>query len=79
MERRSELAPHLNPPIKALYNYAQHHVLWNKPDLFFEDWEVRYGLWKCFRNISNRKKEMRQDTHSNLILVDNNSRPNNAV
>lgn len=49
--RRAELAPHLNPPLKPTYSYAQHHILWNKPDLFFEDWEVRYGLWKCFRSI----------------------------
>lgn len=32
-----------------MYQYAQHHILWNKPDLFFEDWEVRYGLWRCFK------------------------------
>ncbi|XP_076261153.1 protein EFR3 homolog cmp44E-like [Rhynchophorus ferrugineus] len=55
-DTRSELAPHLNPPLKATYKYAQHHILWNKPDLFFEDWEARYGLWKCFRNISQHKK-----------------------
>ncbi|XP_030763615.1 uncharacterized protein LOC115888156 [Sitophilus oryzae] len=55
-DRRSELAPHLNPPLKAVYKYAQHHILWNKPELFFEDWEARYGLWKCFRNIRQHKK-----------------------
>ncbi|CAH1987811.1 unnamed protein product [Acanthoscelides obtectus] len=49
MKRRAEWAPHLNPPLRAHYEYAQHHILWNKPDLFFEDWETRYGLWKCFR------------------------------
>ncbi|KAJ8959094.1 hypothetical protein NQ318_022351 [Aromia moschata] len=49
MERRAEWAPHLNPPLKLEYQYAQHHILWNRPDLFFEDWETRYGLWKCFR------------------------------
>lgn len=49
MERRAEWAPHLNPPLKPSYEYAQHHILWNKPELFFEDWEARYGLWKCFR------------------------------
>lgn len=48
--RRAEHAPHLNPPLKPAYQYGQHHILWNKPDLFFEDWEVRYGLWKCFRS-----------------------------
>ncbi|CAH1119184.1 unnamed protein product [Phaedon cochleariae] len=49
MERRAEWAPHLNPPLKTHYEYAQHHILWNKPELFFEDWEASYGLWKCFR------------------------------
>ncbi|CAH1110331.1 unnamed protein product [Psylliodes chrysocephalus] len=53
MEKRAEWAPHLNPPLKTHYEYAQHHILWNRPDLFFEDWEARYGLWKCFRG---RKK-----------------------
>ncbi|KAJ8972788.1 hypothetical protein NQ317_004471, partial [Molorchus minor] len=43
------VGPHLNPPLKPEYVYAQHHILWNRPDLFFEDWETRYGLWKCFR------------------------------
>ncbi|XP_057654132.1 uncharacterized protein LOC130892638 [Diorhabda carinulata] len=50
IERRAEWAPHLNPPLKMQYEYAQHHILWNKPELFFEDWEARYGLWKCFRD-----------------------------
>ncbi|KAK5641799.1 hypothetical protein RI129_010346 [Pyrocoelia pectoralis] len=49
MTRRAKYAPHLNPPLRATYQYAQHHILWNKPELFFEDWEARYGLWKCFR------------------------------
>ncbi|GAB1862374.1 Protein EFR3-like protein A [Camponotus japonicus] len=46
---RAQWAPHLNPPIQSQYNFAVHHVLWNKPELFFVDWEARYGLWKCFR------------------------------
>ncbi|XP_071554241.1 uncharacterized protein [Temnothorax nylanderi] len=46
---RAQWAPHLNPPIQSQYNFALHHVLWNKPELFFIDWEARYGLWKCFR------------------------------
>ncbi|XP_011696864.1 PREDICTED: protein EFR3 homolog B-like [Wasmannia auropunctata] len=45
---RAQWAPHLNPPIQSQYNFALHHVLY-KPKLFFIDWEVRYGLWKCFR------------------------------
>ncbi|CAH1987598.1 unnamed protein product [Acanthoscelides obtectus] len=49
MKNRAEWAPHLNPPIHQKYKYAAHHILWNKPDLFFDDWEVKYGLWKCFR------------------------------
>lgn len=50
---RAQWAPHLNPPIQSQYNFALHHVLWNKPELFFVDWEVRYGLWKCFRLIDS--------------------------
>ncbi|KAL0115068.1 hypothetical protein PUN28_010565 [Cardiocondyla obscurior] len=46
--KRARWAPHLNPPIQSQYNFALHHVLWNKPELFFVDWETRYGLWKCF-------------------------------
>ncbi|KOC60124.1 hypothetical protein WH47_08114 [Habropoda laboriosa] len=49
MMARAQWAPHLNPPIQSQYNFAAHHILWNKPDLFFVDWEARYGLWKCFR------------------------------
>ncbi|XP_076243658.1 uncharacterized protein LOC143184930 [Calliopsis andreniformis] len=49
MLERAQWAPHLNPPIQAQYNFAAHHILWDKPELFFVDWEARYGLWKCFR------------------------------
>lgn len=68
MERRSELAPHLNPPLKMDYSYAQHHILWNKPDLFFEDWEVRYGLWKCFRT-TNKKKTISNDPDVHNVVM----------
>lgn len=51
---RAQWAPHLNPPIQSQYNFALHHVLWNKPELFFVDWEARYGLWKCFRLTNDR-------------------------
>lgn len=49
MMERAQWAPHLNPPIQSQYSFAIHHVLWDKPELFFVDWETRYGLWKCFR------------------------------
>lgn len=52
--KRFDEGPHLNPPIKDHYQYAQHHAIWNKPDLFFSPWELRYGLWKCFRNGEER-------------------------
>ncbi|KAF5293608.1 hypothetical protein FQA39_LY03093 [Lamprigera yunnana] len=55
---RSKLAPHLNPPILPRYQYASHYVLWNKPELFFENWEARYGLWKCFRTRKARASTM---------------------
>lgn len=53
MIERAQWAPHLNPPIQSQYNFAAHHILWDKPDLFFLDWEARYGLWKCFRLREN--------------------------
>lgn len=49
MMERASWAPHLNPPLKAHYTSAVHHVMWDKPELFFVDWEIRFGLWKCFR------------------------------
>lgn len=49
ISERMQWAPHLNPPLLVVYEHASHDVLWNKPDLFFVDWEVRYGLWKKFR------------------------------
>lgn len=55
---RAQWAPHLNPPIQSQYNFAAHHILWNKPDLFFVDWEARYGLWKCFRLREEDTQEM---------------------
>lgn len=55
MDRRAEWAPHLNPPLMQNYEYAVHHILWNKPNLFFQDWEAGYGLWKCFRERKKTK------------------------
>lgn len=49
MSYRAKEAPSLNPPFHHEYTYANHHVLWNKQDLFFDEWKVRFGLWKCFR------------------------------
>lgn len=49
VKRRCDEAPHLNPPLKVSYQYAQHHVRWNKDTLLFDPWELRYGLWKRFR------------------------------
>ncbi|XP_058793082.1 uncharacterized protein LOC131665289 [Phymastichus coffea] len=56
---RAQWAPHLNPPLQSYYNFASHHLLWDKPELFPIDWEVRYGLWKRFRlNISTKTKKV---------------------
>jgi hypothetical protein len=46
---RAQWAPHLNPPLQSHYKFAEHHILWNKSELFLVDWEVRYGLWRKFR------------------------------
>ncbi|XP_058826844.1 uncharacterized protein LOC131686867 [Topomyia yanbarensis] len=49
LNRRFDHAPHLNPPLLEIYQYAQHHITWNDSILFFDALELRYGLWKCFR------------------------------
>lgn len=49
ISRRAKEAPQLNPPIMYYYNIGRHHVTWNKPTLFFEDWELRFALWKHFQ------------------------------
>lgn len=49
VSRRAKEAPQLNPPLMHNYNISHHHVTWNKPTLFFEDWELRYALWKHFQ------------------------------
>ncbi|KAJ8667282.1 hypothetical protein QAD02_008944 [Eretmocerus hayati] len=46
---RAQWAPHLNPPLQSSYNFAVHHVHWDKPELYFDNWEVRLGLWRRFR------------------------------
>lgn len=53
--RRANQAPHLSPPLRTAYTYAQYHVTWDKPDLFMDEWELRYGLWKTF-NVLNTKR-----------------------
>lgn len=50
ISRRAKEAPQLNPPLMQVYNIGRYHVTWNKPTLFFEDWELRYGLWKHFQD-----------------------------
>lgn len=47
--RRGRDAPHLNPPLLPIYYMRTHHHTWNKACLFFEDWELRYALWKHFQ------------------------------
>lgn len=49
MYRRATEAPQLNPPIMHYYKIGRHNITWNKPTLFFEDWELRYALWKHFQ------------------------------
>lgn len=53
LDKRSDFAPHLNPPLQIQYRYARHHLLWNEPHMFFEPWETRYGLWRCFRTTKD--------------------------
>ncbi|XP_068087123.1 uncharacterized protein [Anabrus simplex] len=56
MKYRADFAPHLNPPLQNHYIFAQHHITTEKPEFFFEDWEVRYGLWKCFKIKDGRER-----------------------
>ncbi|XP_059055304.1 uncharacterized protein LOC131849284 [Achroia grisella] len=51
ISRRAKEAPQLNPPLMLFYKIDHHHITWNKPTLFFEDWELRYALWKHFKNF----------------------------
>ncbi|XP_014215094.1 uncharacterized protein LOC106644208 [Copidosoma floridanum] len=63
---RAQWAPHLNPPLRSSYNnFAVHHVLWDKPELFFVDWEVRYGLWRRFRLNGADKAQVELVTNKN--------------
>lgn len=65
LNRRFDHAPHLNPPLKEIYEYAQHHITWNEGTLFFDALELRYGLWKCFR-INEPKNPAPQMIYSRL-------------
>ncbi|XP_030031138.2 uncharacterized protein LOC115447977 isoform X1 [Manduca sexta] len=58
ISRRAKEAPQLNPPLMQIYNIGRHHVTWNKPTLFFEDWELRYGLWKHFKDAQFPTKKL---------------------
>lgn len=70
LNRRFDDAPHLNPPLKEIYQYAQHHITWNEPSLFFDALELRYGLWKCFR-INEPKNPAPKVIHSRLGMAGN--------
>ncbi|KAL2715048.1 hypothetical protein V1478_014746 [Vespula squamosa] len=61
MMERAQWAPHLNPPIQSQYNFAIHHIFSYKPELFFIDWETRYGLWKRFRLQNQRNNNLKND------------------
>ncbi|CAK1554837.1 unnamed protein product [Leptosia nina] len=50
VSRRAKEAPQLNPPLLDDYKIENKRVTWNRDTLFFEDWELRYGLWKHFRS-----------------------------
>ncbi|XP_043674045.1 uncharacterized protein LOC122631902 isoform X1 [Vespula pensylvanica] len=61
MMQRAQWAPHLNPPIQSQYNFAVHHIFWYKPELYFIDWETRYGLWKRFRLQNHQDTNLKTD------------------
>lgn len=70
---RFDHAPHLNPPLKEIYHYADHHITWNEQILFFDALELRYGLWKCFR-IHEPKTATPKKVYSRLAMVDADSK-----
>ncbi|XP_017768623.1 PREDICTED: uncharacterized protein LOC108556851 [Nicrophorus vespilloides] len=47
LSRRAQVAPFLNPPLSVINRNDSNYFSY-KQELFFEDWEARYGLWKCF-------------------------------
>ena len=53
MYKRAAYAPHLNPPLRRDYTYADHHVRYFRQDLFIEESEIRLCLLKCF-NIKEK-------------------------
>ncbi|CAF4751474.1 unnamed protein product [Pieris macdunnoughi] len=57
VSRRAKDAPQLNPPLLDDYKIDNERANWNKDTLFFEDWELRYGLWKHFRSSQKCLKE----------------------
>uniref|UniRef100_A0ABD2VXV1 Uncharacterized protein n=1 Tax=Trichogramma kaykai TaxID=54128 RepID=A0ABD2VXV1_9HYME len=62
-KKRAKWAPHFNPPMLERYEFAAHHVLWDKPDLFLLDWEVRFGLWHRFRLVNDHKDDGGDDVN----------------
>ncbi|XP_053624676.1 uncharacterized protein LOC128683266 [Plodia interpunctella] len=71
ISRRAKEAPQLNPPLQQYYNIAHHHITWNKPTLFLEDWELRYGLWKHFQDRpgSTKNKKANRNKLSKRVPV----------
>ncbi|CAH2207651.1 jg25052, partial [Pararge aegeria aegeria] len=44
VSRRAKDAPQLNPALLKTYKEYNKYTYWKKPMLYFEDWELRYGL-----------------------------------
>ncbi|XP_075991405.1 uncharacterized protein LOC142986694 [Anticarsia gemmatalis] len=71
ISRRATEAPQLNPPLMYYYKIGRHHVTWNKPTLFFEDWELRYALWKHFQKVPTAQtKEIQRKLNKKVPTLD---------
>lgn len=69
LKRRANTAPFLNPPLRDSYKYANHYVLWNKAEYFFESYEVRYALWKRFRLPDSEPENKLRKSQSSVAVV----------
>ncbi|XP_049820525.1 uncharacterized protein LOC109606924 [Aethina tumida] len=51
---RASIAPHLNPPLRVIYQYPVNHILYTTPCILMDKWEIKYGLWITFRTKSRK-------------------------
>lgn len=55
---RRDILPHFNPPLLSQYPSIDFHKMEDKSEYFFDEWEVRYALWKRFRIPKEQNKKL---------------------